>query len=318
MTQATGALSKLVLGFQTDAETTAAAGFVMPINKSTLKSKRNQITPATIRGNLNPVEPSDGNLSVAGDIEVPVDSIAMWYWLKAAFGAPDTVGSESPWTHTYAAGDPDVVRPYLTIEHQFLNLDVPQYFMYKGCKVNSMSLSMGADAELVATLSIVGTTETIGTSSFDGSATEVNMSRLKNNQMSLKEGGATLANGKTVDLTINWNCDTDQYVINGGGVLGSIPDGVMNVSGNLNALFENVSLLNKAINSTESSMEATFSASASSSLTITMPELKYTRNSPGIDGPKGISISLPYGAYYDNATEETSVQIELVNTEEHA
>lgn len=318
MTQATGAQSKVVMGFQADATTTATAGFVLPVNKSTLKSSRNQIIPSTIRGNLNPTEPSDGNLSVTGNIEAPVDSIAMWYWLKAAFGAPTTTGSSSPYTHVFKAGDPDAPRPYITIEHQFTDMGTPQYFKYVGCKINSMSLSMGADSELVVTMDVVGISETIGTSSFDGSATAVTMSRIKNNQMTLKEGGSAIANAKLADCAINWNCDTDQYVIGGGGSLGSIPDGVMSVSGNLSALFETTTLLTKAMDSTESSLEATFTASASSALVIEFPELKYTRNSPGIEGPKGIVLSLPWGAYYDDGSDETSVMVTLTNTEAHA
>jgi len=318
MTQATGALAKLVLGFQADAATPATTGFVLPLNTSTLKSNRNQIIPSTIRGNLNPVEPSDGNTAVTGDITVPVDSVAMWYWLKAAFGDPATTGSSSPYLHTYKAGDPAAPRPYFTIEHQFTDLDTPQYFLYTGCKISSLALSMGEDAELVATFSVVAILEDINTSPFDAAPTAILMSRLKNNQLALKEGGSTIANAKNIDTTINWNCDTDQYVIGAGGFLGAVPDGVMSVSGNLSALFENVTLLNKAMNSTESSIEATFTGSASSILTIQFPEVKYTRNSPGIEGPKGVAISLPYAAYYDNATETTSVVVELTNTDEHA
>lgn len=317
MTQATGALSKLVMGFQADKDTTATDGFVMPVNKSTLKSSRNQIIPSTIRGNLNPTEPSDGNLSVAGDIEVPMDSIAMWYWFKAAFGAPTTSGTD-PYIHVFKAGDSSAPRPYLTIEHQFTDLSTPEYFMYTGCKVNSMSLNMGADSEFVASLSVVGIAETISTSSFDASPTTITMSRLKNNQMTLKEGGSAIANAKTTDCSINWNCDTDQYVIGGGGSLGAIPDGVMSVSGNLSALFESLTLLTKAMNSTESSLESTFTASASSALVIKFPELKYTRNSPGIEGPKGIVLNLPFGAYYDDGSDVTSVLVTLTNTEAHA
>jgi len=318
MTQATGALARLVLGFQADKATPATDGFVMPINTSTLKSSRNQIIPGTIRGNLNPVEPSDGNTSVSGDITVPIDSIAMWYWLKAMFGSPVTTGSASPYLHTYKAGDPSAKRPYFTIEHQYTDLDTPLYFLYTGCKINSMSISMGEDAELVATLSIVAMQEAINTVSFDSSPTIVNMSRLKNNQLTMKEGGSTIANATLTTNTINWNCDTDKYVIGGGGILGAIPDGVMSVSGNLSALFEDKVLLDKAMQSTESSLEATFTGSASSILTFKFPEIKYTPNSPGIEGPKGIAISLPYTAYYNNNSDATSVKVELTNTEEHA
>ena len=312
MTQQTGAGSKVVIGFQDDIDTIATAGFVMAVNSSSLSASRNQNTAQTIRGNLNPVEPFDGNLSCSGDIVVPVDSIQFWYMLKAAFGDPTTTGSSSPYTHVFKAGNS---RPFLTVEHQFLELAVPQYFQYTGVKVNSMAISMGDDGELTASFSVVGANRVIATSAFDSSPTALGFSRLKNNHLTLKEGGATISNAKLVDLTVNFNCDTDQYVIGGGGVLGSVPDGVMDVSGKLDGLFEDVGLLTKAVNSTESSLQATFTGGASSILDILLPEIKYTPADPGITGPKGLAVSLNYAAYYTDAAEATSVQITLTNTE---
>jgi hypothetical protein len=319
MKQATGAMSRLVIGFQVDAVTPATEGFVMPIKSSTLKGDRTQIPDTTIRGNLNPAEPSDGNKKVAGVITIPMDSIAMWYWLKAAYGSPTTTGSASPWVHTFKAGDPDAPRPYLTVEHQFLDLDTPQYMRYTGVKINSMNIAnMGADAELLVVLNVEGAQETPSTTPFDAAPTIVGLSKLKNNQLTLKEGGTTISNAKSLDCNIGWNCDTDQYVIGGGGSRGAIPDGVMSVGGNLSALFQNMDLLDKATNSTKSSIEATFTGSSTSALVKKFPEVKYTPSSPGIEGPKGIVIKLPWGGFYKIAAEETSVQTVLTNTEEHA
>ncbi|MCK5312911.1 MAG: hypothetical protein KAJ62_12420, partial [Desulfobacteraceae bacterium] len=209
MTQATGALSKLVMGFETIYKTPPADGFLMSINSSGLKGSRNQNTPATITGNINPVEPFDGNMAVAGEIAVPVDSIAFWYWLKAAFGDPVTTGTD-PYEHTFKAGN---TRPSLTLEHQFTNIASPRYFQYVGCKVNALSISMGDDGELIANFSVVGTSEDIETTSFDATPTDIGFSRLKNNQLTLKEGGSAISNAKLVDCSISFNCDTDQYVI---------------------------------------------------------------------------------------------------------
>lgn len=314
MRQATGAMSKLVIGFEPEFGTIATEGFNMPFNSSGVKGQRNQTTPSTIRGNLNPMEPFDGNTSVAGQIVVPVDSVAFWYWLKAMFGDPATSGT-GPFDHEFKAGDSS--RGSITVEHQFLDLDTPQYFQYTGCKINSCAISTGGDGELVATLDVVGARENMASSPMDASQTDVGFARLKNNEASLSEGGTVKNNAKVADFTISWNCDTDQYVIGGGGVLGFIPDGVMSVSGNLEALFEDVTLLNKALDSTESSLEVTYSAGADSELSFLFPELKYSQNSPGIDGPQGIAVSLPWSAYYTDASEASSVVATITNNEEH-
>jgi len=243
MTQATGAASKVLLGFESAFKTIATDGFVVPVNNSTLKGSKNQNSAATITGNLNPVEPFDGNLAVAGQITVPVDSIAFWYWLRAALGAPTTTGS-GPYIHTYKAG---TTRESITIEHQFLDLGTAKYFQYTGCKISGMSFSAGDDGELVANFDIVGAEESIETSSFDASPTTLSLGRLKNTHLALTEGGGAMSNAKLVDVNINFNLDTSNYVIGGGGVLGSLPDGIYSVAGNLNALFEDTTLLEKGI-----------------------------------------------------------------------
>jgi len=314
MAQQTGAGAKLVLGYESAFKTIATAGFVLPINSSGIKSSRNQNSAATIRGNANPVEPFDGNISVGGSVVVPVDSIAFWYWLKAAFGIPTTTGV-GPYVHTFKGG---TARPFVTIEHQFTELGTAQYFQYTGCKVGGMSFSAGDDGELLATFDIVGAVETLSAASFHALAAAQTLGRLKNSHLALTEGGSTLANAKLVDAKIGFGLDTSNYVIGGAGVLGSLPDTLMDVSGNLTTLFENTTLLTKAIASTESALVLTFTDSATSALSITFPEVKYARNSPGIEGPQGIAIALPWNGYYDNNADTTSVKVVLTNSVAHA
>lgn len=314
MAQATGSLSKLVMGYESAFGTIATEGFVMPINSSTLKGSKQQTAPATITGTFNPVEPYDGNWSVGGAVVVPVDSIAFWYWMKAAFNSPTTSGTD-PYEHVFDVG---TSRPSITIEHQYTDLGTAKYFQYTGCKVSSYSISAGGDGEATATFNIVGANETIASSSFDVSPTTVSLGRLKQSHLTLKEAGSTISNAKMVSLDVNFKCDTSQYVIGGGGTLGAIPDGVMSVTGNIDALFEDTALLEKAINGTESSLELTFTGGLSSILVIDFNELKYSPNSPGIPGPQGIAISLPWSAYYDDDADGSSVVVTLTNGEAHA
>jgi len=314
MTQQTGAMAKVLIGFESAFKTIATAGFVMFINSSTVKGSSSMDPPGTIRGNLNPVEPDDGNISVGGQVVVPVDSIAFWYWLRLALGAPVTAGAD-PYTHTYKAG---TTRESFTLEHQFTELGTSKYMQYTGCKIAAMSMSMGDTGELLATFDVVGAVETIATSSFDASATTLSMSRLKNSHLTLTEGGSSMTNAKVVDFTIDFGLDTTQYVIGGNRVRGSLNDGIYAVSGNLAALFEDTTLLEKAINDTESAIVLTFSNGASSALEITFPEIRYSRNAPGIEGPQGIAINLPFMGFYDDNADTTSMKVVLTNGEAHA
>ena len=313
MGTARGYKSSCVLDFETTfgADPAAPAGLIMPINSSSLKAERTKNAASTITGNRNPVQPFDGNLKVEGSVVVPVDLIAFGHWLRAMFGAPTTSG-EGPYVHTFKVADS---QPSLVLENKFADAAaVIAYAKYNGCKVNSWAMSVGGDGELTSELAIVGSTETVGATAYDSDASAVTLSRLQNFQAALTEGGSSLAIATAMDFTVGFGLDTEKYVIGGAGVLGDIPEGIMSVSGNLTALFQSTTLLNKAINSTESSLVVTFT-SGTYSLAITFPEIQYGRSTPEISGPSGILITLPWQGYYDNNADSTSVKVVLTNSQ---
>ncbi len=90
--QQKGANVKLLVGFQADIETPATAGFRLPVNTIGLRPEQALNQAQTLTGSRNPTQPFRGNKDVNGQIVIPVDSRAMFYWFKAIFGAPTTAG----------------------------------------------------------------------------------------------------------------------------------------------------------------------------------------------------------------------------------
>ena len=76
--------------------------------------------------------------------------------------------------------------------------------------------------------------------------------------------------------------------------------------------FKDDTYIAMAENATETKLEFTFT-SGNNKLAILLPEVQFARTSPGIDGPAGIQVELSYSAYYNDATEGTSVQVTLTN-----
>ena len=64
--------------------------------------------------------------------------------------------------------------------------------------------------------------------------------------------------------------------------------------------------------STETSAEVVISTD-DFALSILMPEIKFARTSPGIDGPGGIKQSLSYNAYYQDDANASAVVVTLTN-----
>lgn len=311
MARAKGAKSQLLLCYETAYNTTpeTPTAIKLPIINSSLKSTQNLIESAVIIGRRDPVMPARGNVDVAGSIEIPVDEVGIGYWLKLLFGAPTTTGASNPYTHVFKIGD---TQPSAVLEQGFTDIDV--YELFNGVKVSKFSISFGGDGELTAKIDVIGGKETIGATSVDETPTTITITKLGNFQASLKEGGSAIATVLSVDVNIDFGLDGDTYAIGGGGFRTSIEEGLVQISGTLKAFFENTTLLNKAIAGTESSLEITLTNSTHS-LTIKLPELIFERNSPSIDGPKGVNIDLPYKAYFDNDAGDSSAIVTLVNAQ---
>lgn len=306
--QAKGSNSQVVIDFESTFGQTPASpnGVLVPINSCGIRSQQNLNESSVIRGNRNPVAPIAGNIDVSGSITVPVDKRAFGYWLKALCGAPTTTGA-GPYTHIFKPGN---IQPSLVVEKGFKDINL--FALYNGCKINQFSMSLGGDGELTANFDLLGAKETIDDTSFDNTPTAVSLDPFGNFQGAVKEGGATIATLTAVELAVACNLDGEQYCIGGQGFRNDIPEGMLQVTGSITALFENDTLLNKAISGTESSLEITLT-NGEHSLNILIPELKYERNTPGIEGPQGISIQLPFRAYLDNNTDGTSIKFTLVN-----
>lgn len=166
---------------------------------------------------------------------------------------------------------------------------------------------------------------TLGQSPLDASVTDPGHTPFDGASIiSVKEGGSTIANVNSIDnLAIENGLDTSDktYVIGGGGRRKSLPEGITKVSGTLNALFEDMTLYRKAVRYTESSLEIIFrhgtgaGSAGNEQLKATIPELVYAPNTPAVEGPSGILVSLPFEAYYDNDSAASAMWLELKNAE---
>jgi hypothetical protein len=113
-------------------------------------------------------------------------------------------------------------------------------------------------------------------------------------------------------LDINNNLDGDTYCLNGSGIRPSINEGMSEITGNIETLFEDDAQLQKAMNSTETSLELEFTRD-DFSLTFSIPEVILERATPGISGPKGITQTLNFRGYYADDTGNSIITVTLIN-----
>jgi hypothetical protein len=225
-------------------------------------------------------------------------------------------------THTLKAGG---YLPSYHIEKGFP--DVAQYFKYKGCKCGMLSLSVNAAGLIEVSTDWMGASETVGSSSFETGTTTDNSAYLFDNlgiaAADIKEGStpSAIAQILSIDnITLDNALDGDTFLVGGGGTRAAINPGTYKVSGSIKAIFEDVTLYNKAINNTESGLDITWKrgtgagTSGNESLQLVLPELTFSAKAPPVSGPAGVVVELGFTGCYEDGADATAMKMVLKNT----
>jgi hypothetical protein len=282
-------------------------------------SRGNESSDVMRGGNRNPTRPGRGLTDVAGDIVTELQAyIAILYY--GVLGTVATTGA-GPYVHTFKIG---TALPSFLIERKYPTLG--KFARYRGFKFGKMSMDVTTRGFQKITFSGNGAVETIEDVAFDDSPLDLGKVSFDGRSiMVIEEGGQPCAViSKISGLTIDNGLDLgeENYVLGGDGTRDSIPDGETKVTGTVTALFKDLTLYNKAVNGTESSIRVKFAfgdgngTAGNESLELKIPELVYSPKTPPIAGPKGIRVELPFEAYYDNSAEATALQLILKNTQE--
>lgn len=317
MTMASGAQARLIYAKETSFGVTPnpVGAIDLPYRSETLTGKRQLIKSTVIRSNRNPVKPRKGNLDVSGSIATDLDPF-MGTILKHIFGSATTTGEGTNKTHTFKIGS---LPTGLTIEKGFQ--DVGRYLVFNGCKVNKANMKFGASGQIPLSIDLLGRSVTVANATIDENPTSYEHDAWDMFEATLTEGGASLATASSIDLTITNECDGNLYVIGGGGLRRAIPEGSAVIEGTLSVLFEDVSMLQKAISFQESSLIIDLSrgtgdgSAGNEAFNLTMSELIYGEAYPVISGPKGILYDLPFVTYYRAGAGGSSIVATLKNTQ---
>lgn len=318
MPQASGANAQLLYQAEsTFGVSPAADAIVLPIISEGLSQKRNLVKSNVIRSSRNPVKAKQGNKEVSGSIVTELNPF-MGILLHHLIGSVNTTGAGSNKTHVMKIG---TLPAGLLFEKGFLDLATPEYFLFNGNKINKASFEFTSEGPLPVTFDIIGKKMTAGTVAFDSSPTDYGHLGWDMSELVMLEGGSAFAIGSNLKFDITNDCDGGMYVMGGGGERRAIPEGATLIEGTLTAFFEDMTLLNKSINFTESSITSTLTrgtgdgSAGNEYLQFLLQELIYGEATPLITGPKGVLVELPFSAFYDNGSEASALEATLKNTQ---
>jgi hypothetical protein len=191
-----------------------------------------------------------------------------------------------------------------TMERRFT--DIIQYQTFTGVLVDSMSLNITPNGMITGSFGLVGMGTAIAGTSLGTPAAAAANSPFDGFGGALKEGGTTIA--AISAITLELQNSLDPFFALGSDSAVDITAGRCQVSGTVSAAFANVTLLNKFILETESSLEVELSDPLGNSLTILLPRIKYSGGDIPAQNEGRIVMNMPFTALLDSVS-GTNIQL---------
>ncbi|MCB1738713.1 MAG: hypothetical protein KDH20_02025 [Rhodocyclaceae bacterium] len=250
------------------------------------------------------VWPDQWDITAAIAGELAPESSGMW--LKHAMGQVATTGV-GPYTHTLTLGALPVGLG-IEVDYGSQISGAGRYMQYHGLKANQLTLDFPATGPVTFSLDLIGASHTAASAALDASLTDTGHTPWFAWEGTAKEGGSAIAYLSSGRIQVANGLDGDTYTIGSAGRRRAIGAGRAVVTGQIVALFESQALLDKALASTESSIEFTLSrgdglgSAGNESQVFLVEGLYYEPASPAIDTPDGLKITLNFQAHGDGTT----------------
>lgn len=296
MTNLTGAGVGISFGSETTwGDKTSVAGLqAIEPNSFSLTPNAEFYTSNRIVRDRMPRTPRKGNTSTGGDIAVDLMYGAYDDLLAAA-----ALGTWN--TNTLKAG-----KAEQSLAFQVDMDDINTYLLYVGNYVSSWSVTVPLDGVVTSTFTIAGKEVTEETTSLSTSAAAIQNEPFYQGDGTFNEGGTpiayltalnfTLENGYSPNYSLGNTAPTDMTYSTAG------------VTGEVTAYVPDLTLFNKFLNETETSLDFTLTDPAGNTLQFVMPKVKYSGAPLAIEDDQAVNLTLPFTAYYDSV-EDTVLKI---------
>lgn len=280
--------------------------------------KQNLLDSNTLNAERSRSEPSRGNIDVDGTFSCEVAAEWMGTLLKHALGEVDTTGA-GPYEHVITIGNLPVG---LTLEKDNgPNISgAGRFERQNGCKVAKVDFNFPTEGYITADFAFKGSkfVTPLPSAALDATPDDPGHSPFTSFEITLlEEGGVAVATIKEAKLSLDNGLDDSIYVIGGLGTRRALPEGFTTLTGSVTGLFEDATLIAKAIAGTETSLlirasRGTGDGSAGNeSIEWLIQQMKYELAGVPVEGPLGLLVPLNFKGY--RKTTDRGLQITLKN-----
>lgn len=246
------------------------------------------------RGSRRVISSRDGG----GDITMEVATTGFGRWFKHLLGGTPVITGAGPYTHTQAMGD--LTGKSLTIQKVLRDTASTEIeaFNFHGCKILSGEFSISVDQILQLMVSIDA--EDVDTTTAGAAASYTNPTLYNFMGGTLNVGGSAVAAVTDASIKVTNMLKTDRYYLGSAGLKAEPIDmDFPTVEGSLSAEFiSSATFYDRFAADTAAALSLVFT-SGTSSLTISVPEVRFTGGTPTVGGPDVVVADVPFEGQYD-------------------
>lgn len=255
------------------------------------------------RGSRRVVSSRDGG----GDVTMEVATTGFGRWFEHLLGGtPAITGGAPPYTHTYALGN--LEGKSLTIQKVLRDSASTEIeaFNFHGCKLLSGEFSISVDQILQLVVDIDA--EDVDTTTAGAAASYTNPTLFNFMGGTLNVAGSPVAQVTDASVKVTNNLKTDRYYLGSAGLKAEpIDNDFPVVDGSLSAEFISPATFYDRFAADSAATLSLVFVSGTSSLTISVPEVRFTGGTPTVGGPDVVVADVPFEGQYNGTDPGISI-----------
>lgn len=285
----------------------------MPLRSYTLGAEQAlEDDPVWNRSRPEDSDPAQGNLTVTGDIVLPMDARGIGVALLMALGPAVSVEDDDLYTHTFLSG-----KDLLSFTHQIGHpkLTSAKWRTHQGVKAGGLQFPMQRNGRALMTLPLIGQSEVKDVSGARDAAPLIyDYLPFNNATGSIKVGGVALANITAGQFNFSNGLEPVE-TLRPDMMIDGVDDGLRTLSGSATLRFgADATIDDLADANTPAAVELAFAIPSQPdwSLKFRMPRVFFPKTKKPVDGPGGISVTSNWRAAFDQ-TAGHMLEVVLVN-----
>lgn len=287
---AQGSRSRLTFAKEVTFGTAPASMTTLPVNSHTLNLNKTLIESQEIRSDRQVNVQRHGNKTISGSIDVEFRADEYDSLLEGALF--NTFNSSNELT---------LGTTLQTFSFEDGALDIDEYRLFKGCGINSFSLSIRPDEIVTASFGIVGRDMAAAQTANDASPTASAGNAVYDSFTgTVQIDSSSIAIVTALDLNIENNLSATQVI--GAQITPQLEYGRGNVNGQMTLYFEDDAFIDYFINETE--VNLTFSLTdgvSGNTYQFDLPRVKINGADVPLDNEQSRIITVPFQALYSSS-----------------